>query len=172
MGGIALSEKTMNMKSNEKPNGFSLIEVLVAIALLAVGALALVQLMALGVKLNVQTADDTQATTLAQWKMETLNGIGYLFLAPGGDLDSDQSVGGEPYFEDFSEPGSRVVYHKRWKISPCAHDDPTIQCAPSEKYYQTPWYELSVRVYTDRLENVTNSQQRQITLRSIILQPY
>jgi prepilin-type N-terminal cleavage/methylation domain-containing protein len=162
----------MTMKPNEKANGFSLIEVLIAIALLAFGAMALVQLMALGIKLNIQTTDDTQATTLAQWKMETLNGIGYIELSPGGDLDSDVSVAGEDYFEDFSEPGSKVVYHKRWKISPCAHDDPAVECEPDEKYYQTPWYELSVRVYSNRLESVADTQPRQITIKSIILQPF
>src|SRR6185369_6984017 len=131
----------MNKRIVEQPNGFSLIEVLIAIAILAIGALSLVQLMALGVKLNVQTTDDTQAATLAQWKIETLNGVGYQNLYKGGGLDSDVTVTvpgtppvDVPYFEDFSEPGSGVIYHKRWMISPCGHSDPTVDCLVSEEY--------------------------------------
>jgi prepilin-type N-terminal cleavage/methylation domain-containing protein len=162
----------MNKKTLPNPNGFSLIEVLIAIAILAIGAMSLVQLMALGIKLNIQTTDDTQATTLAQWKMETFNGMGYLNLPLGGDLDSDVTIAGVDYFEDFFEPGSKVVYHKRWKISPCAHTDATIPCAVNEEYYQTPWYEVSVKVTTNRLDAVANTQPRQITLKSIMLQPF
>ena len=162
----------MNEKTVDSPNGFSLVELLVAIAILSFAALSLVELMALGIKLNVQTVDDTQAATLAQWKMETLSGIGYQNLNPGGDLDSDVIVGLENYWESFSEPGSGVVYKKRWKITPCGHTDPTVPCAVSEEYYQTPWYEVSVRVFTNRLNSVANTQPREITIKSIILQPF
>jgi prepilin-type N-terminal cleavage/methylation domain-containing protein len=156
----------MSIKS--EANGFALVEVLVAMVLLAFGALALVQLMALGIKLNVQTIDDTQVVTLAQWKMETLTGLGYQNLTTGGDLDSDVSG----YFEEFSEPGSAVVYKKRWKISPCGHDDPTIECDPSEEYVQTPWYEISVRVFSNRIEKVANTQARQVTIKAQVIQPF
>jgi len=149
-----------------------MIELLVAMAILSFGALSLVQLMALGIKVNVQTIDDTQATTLAQWKVETLTGIGYQNLQPGGDLDADVTLGGQDYFEPFSEPGSGVVYQKRWKVSPCGHDDPTVPCDVGEEFYQTPWYEVSVRVFTNRLNRVANTQPRQITLKAIILQPF
>jgi len=159
----------MKVKQIVASNGFSLLEILVALALLAFGALALVQLMAFGIKLNVQTKDDTQATTLAQWKIETLTGLGYQNLVPGGDLDTSVTP---DYSETFTEPGSNVTYTKNWKITPCGHADPTDPCDISEEYFQTPWYEVSVRVYSDRMEKVSNTHSRQITLRAIILQPF
>jgi prepilin-type N-terminal cleavage/methylation domain-containing protein len=155
-----------NCETNK--NGFALIEFLVAMVLLAFGALALVQFMGLGIKLNVQTVDDTQAITLAQWKMETLLGVGYQNLVPGGDLDTSLT----DYSETFSEPGSGVVYTKNWKISPCGHADTTEACDPGENYYETPWYEVSVRVYADRIEKVANTQARQVTIKAHIIQPF
>lgn len=164
----------MNDKTANKPNGFSLIELLVAVVILAFGALSLVQLMALGIKMNVQTTDDTQATTLAQWKIETLTGRGYQDLNPGGDLSSDftDPVTSEVFFEDFSEPGSGVVYHKRWKVTPCGHANPASDCLLNEEYFQTPWYEVSVQVVSNRLDKVVHAQPRQITLKAILLQPF
>ena len=156
------------MKDQDQQNGFSLLEVLVAILILAFGALALVQIMALGLKLNVQATDDTQATTLGQWKIETLTGLGYQNLVPGGNLSTSVTN----YYETFQQPNSSVIYTENWKISPCGHDDPTIDCAVSEEYYQTPWYEISVRVYANRMDRVANTQARQITLKAIILQPF
>lgn len=150
-------------------NGFSLIELLVATVLLAYGTLALVQLMMLGIKLNIQTKDDTQAATLAQWKIETLTGLGYQQLNPGGDLDTSVGV----YFDPpYSEPGSGVVYTKRWKISNCGNANPVTPCAPSQLYFETPWYEVSVKVTTNRLEQVAGTQPRQITLKAIVIQPF
>jgi prepilin-type N-terminal cleavage/methylation domain-containing protein len=158
----------MNQKTEQTQNGFSLVELLVAMTILAFGALSLVQLMALGIKVNVQTTDDTQATTLAQWKIETLTGIGYQNLNAGGDLDTSVLN----YTEEFHEPQSGVVYTKNWKITPCGHADPSVPCDISEEYFQTPWYEVSVRVYTNRLEKVANTQPRQITIKAQILQPF
>ncbi len=163
----------MDQVNKKIENGFSLIELLVATALLAYGALALVQLMALGIKLNIQTKDDTQAATLAQWKVETFTGLGYQLLNAGGDLNSDYtSPGGENYFESYSEPGSGIVYKKRWTISNCGNPTPTDPCDPADEYFQTPWKEISVKVTTNRMEQVAGTQQRQITIKAIVLQPF
>lgn len=157
---------------NHIENGFSLVELLIATVLLAFGALALVQLMALGIKMNIQTKDDTQAATLAQWKIETLAGLGYPNLTKGGDLNSDAVVAGVNYFEDFQEPGVGVVYHKRWKIAPCGNANPADDCDPADLYFQTPWYEISVKVTTNRMDQIAGTQPRQITIKSIVLQPF
>jgi prepilin-type N-terminal cleavage/methylation domain-containing protein len=167
MGGDQL---VMNQKSKNK-NGFALLELLIAMVILAFGALSLAQLMNLGIKLNVQTVDDTQAATLAQWKMEELTAIGYQFLSIGGSVDTDATVSGVDYFDDFNEPNSGVTYHRRWMIAPCGHSDMS-DCSPGENYIQTPWYEISVRVTVNRMETIANTNPRQVTIKSQIVQPY
>ena len=157
------------MKS--KQNGFALVELLIAIALLSFAVLALSQLLAVGTRMNVQTKDDTQVATLAQWKIESLAAAGYQSLTAGGDLQN--SING--YTETFSEPGQRVVYTQNWKIVPCGsatHTDPTIPCSTSEEYLQTPWYEISVRVYCNRLNDTAGTQPREVTIKTILLQPF
>jgi len=154
-----------------KENGFALVELLIAILLLSFGALAMVQLMAAGIKLNIQAKDDTQAATLAQWKIETLAGVGYQSLDPGGDLDTSIT----DYTEKFIEPTQKVEYIKNWKIVPCGsstHTDPTVSCDISEEYAQTPWYEITVRVYCNRLDSVAGTRPREVTVKTILLQPF
>lgn len=155
----------------EKPNGFTLVELLIAMVLLAFGALTVVQMMLVGMKVNMQTADDTQVATLAQWKIEELTGWGYQNLTPGGDLNTSTTG----YTETFTEPGSKVVYTKNWKVVPCGSDTHTnsaTPCAISEEYYQTPWYEISVRVSANRQQGIIWSRPREITLRAHVVQPF
>ena len=45
-------------------------------------------------------------------------------------------------------------------------------CDPADEYFQTPWYEVSVKVTTNRLEQVAGTEPRQITLKAIVLQPF
>lgn len=166
-----MMEEQIIPKNAKNPNGFALVELLIAIVLLSFGALALVQLTLLGMKINTQTTDDTEVATLAQWKIETLMGLGYQRLTPGGDLNTQVLN----YWEKFSQPGSKVEYTTYWKIVPCGsatHTDSTVACSPSEEYFQTPWYEVSVRVAGNRSEKVANTKAREVTVRAQVVQPF
>ena len=61
----------------EGDNGFTLIEVLVAIVILSVGLLGMASLTVGIIKGNKLSGDLTTATTLAQDKMEEIRGLGY-----------------------------------------------------------------------------------------------
>ena len=164
-------KEQINSAKIENPNGFALVELLIAIVLLSFGALALVQLTLLGMKINTQTTDDTEVATLAQWKIENLMGAGYNGLTPGGDLNTQITN----YYEKFTQPGSKVEYTTYWKVVPCgsdSHTDPGVSCSPSEEYFQTPWYQISVRVAANRIQQVSNTKAREVTIRAQIVQPF
>jgi type IV pilus assembly protein PilV len=63
-------------KSNEK--GFSLIEILIAITVFAIGILAIGKMQIAAIKGNSFANDLTKATTLAQDRMEKLIGLSYI----------------------------------------------------------------------------------------------
>lgn len=63
-------------KSNEK--GFSLIEILIAITVFAIGILAVNMMQVTAIKGNSFANDLTEATTLAQDRMEKLIGLSYI----------------------------------------------------------------------------------------------
>lgn len=67
-------KKTFELHSNR---GFMLIEVILAIAIIAIGLFAVMSLATVVIKGNTQSKKVTTAITLAQDKMEYFKGIGY-----------------------------------------------------------------------------------------------
>src|SRR4051812_42476103 len=93
--------------------GFSLLEVLVATSLVAVGVAALAQLVAVAVYANHQAKQSTFAAILAQQKMEALfpeAASGVLSQSPAGTLG--RNVDG---YHDRVDAGGRT-YLRRWSI--------------------------------------------------------
>jgi type II secretory pathway pseudopilin PulG len=89
--------------------GFTLVEALSAIVILAFGLMAVANLMAVAATSNSVANQSTAATTLATQQMERLKAIPFTdpgtnnlnaALTPGGDLDSDQAG----YFLDPANP--------------------------------------------------------------------
>jgi type IV pilus assembly protein PilV len=78
-------------KSNE--NGFTLIEVLIAIAVFAIGILAVGKMQITAIKGNYFANDITEATTLAQDRMEKLIGLPYDDTNSLDDTDTDDKAG-------------------------------------------------------------------------------
>ena len=88
--------------------GFSIIEVLVATTVMAVGLAALAQLFALSVGVNTRARHTTMATVLARQKIEELRAEpGALEHSPPGALEHDT-----PGFYDVVDRR----YHRRWSI--------------------------------------------------------
>jgi len=73
-------EETISMP-NHNDNGFTLIEVLIAIVILSVGLLGMAALTTGIIKGNRLSNDLTTATTLAQDKMEDIQRVGYASAA-------------------------------------------------------------------------------------------
>src|SRR5471030_3520726 len=75
--------------------GCSLLEVLVAMTIVAVGGVALAQLFALSTRANLHARQTTLAALLAQQKMEQLRGLAWSVDAlgqPVSDVASDTTV--------------------------------------------------------------------------------
>ena len=109
--------------------GFSLLEVLVALALLGSGLAALAQLFIMATEANVSARATTVATTLAIDKMEQLKGQGAdLRASPPGSLH----VNSEGYCDFFDGVGRPLgggalappgmVYARRWAVEPLPSD--------------------------------------------------
>jgi prepilin-type N-terminal cleavage/methylation domain-containing protein len=107
---------------NPQASGFTLVEVLVAVAILMVAWLAAARLFASSVTANAGARGITQATILAVEKMEQLRALPFddarLAFSPADSLSID--VGG--YFDT-----SDGQYVRRWSIDPLpSHPDSAI----------------------------------------------
>lgn len=103
--------------------GFTLVEALCAIVILAFGLMAIANLIAVAASSNTVANQSTAATTLASQQMEILKSIPFTTpgtqvfnaaLAPGGDLETDQAG----YFTNppTDVPGVGQV-RVRWRIT-------------------------------------------------------
>lgn len=155
----------MKEQQKQHESGFTLIETLIATFLLAVGALALAQLMTMGIYANARSKDETQIAVIAQQKLEQLYQQGYSNLAVGGSLttavtdfhDLDQS---------FETATSTTTYHQNqakydiyWQVT-----------EGGTEIADCPWKEISVRVVSNKLK--FGAEQREVTLRTQILRPF
>jgi type II secretory pathway pseudopilin PulG len=106
--------------------GYSVLEVLIATTIVAVGVGALAQLVGVAARANVRATQTTIATVLAQQKMEDLlsASAGDLSASPPGALV--QSIDG---YADFADRAGRILgrgpappagsaYLRRWSIDP------------------------------------------------------
>ena len=121
--------------------GFSLLEVLIATAVVAAALAALVQLVILATAANARAKTTTMATVLAAQKMEQLRSLEWSFDRFEGPLSdprlvaspSDSLRKNSAGFCDFvdrngqslgerTDPPARAVYVRRWSIEPLPAD--------------------------------------------------
>lgn len=137
--------------------GFSLVEVMIAIVILTVGLLSLAQMMVVATNANALAGRMTASAALAKQQLELLKAapfytnpanpsIGAMnpLLAEGGDLDSNvngyfqlYNADGEPV-----DPGDGSLFVVRWQIErlvdpkgamPLAMLRITVRCLPSSE---------------------------------------
>ena len=104
----------MRVDSFRAERGFSLIEVLVAAAILAVGILSLAQLLAMTVSANAAAGRTTDVAVLAAQKLEDLRAEPWNVLEAsiGEFADSLDRSGGS------IDASSAAVFRRRWFVEP------------------------------------------------------
>jgi len=134
-------------------SGFTLIESLIATLILGIGALALAQVLALGITMNVRTKDNTELTAMATKYLESMYQVSYRKLIVGGDLNPAPGSENPAYCALNIHPESRVpnsdefhrssaTYNVYWQISDGVG---TVAGAPFKV--------VTVRVVSNRMEN-------------------
>jgi len=101
------------MRKNRRigSEGFTLIEVLLALFLLGLGVLAAAPMFIYAMRGNAAGADFGSSGAIAVERMEVLRSTRYTDLDAGGDLASDTTVAAVDYFDN-SDPDFSV----RWVI--------------------------------------------------------
>jgi prepilin-type N-terminal cleavage/methylation domain-containing protein len=142
--------------------GFTYIETLIAMFILAVGAMALAQLFFTGVQTNARTKGDTEIATVAQKYVERLYqqsydelaaGVGGSLTVPTTDycvidvkLENSGTVSNPAQFHQ-----NEVLYDIYWQIAHCGNATPTDACTSGQLIAGLPWVEISVRVVNKRI---------------------
>lgn len=95
-------------------DGFSLVEVLVAIFMAGLVFLVMAQMIGIGVEANRAATDTTRAGALAGERLEELTRLAYEDLVPGGAI----TVGINGYFDTLDLDNDGVDdYVRRWQIT-------------------------------------------------------
>jgi prepilin-type N-terminal cleavage/methylation domain-containing protein len=122
--------KMLASRAQRNADGFSLIEVMVAIVILTVGLLSLAQMMVVATNSNVLSGRMTSCSALAKEQMERLKAAPFFpnppalvrnpLLNAGGDVDS--TVGGYSQFYDADglPTNAGAMFEVRWAITDVA----------------------------------------------------
>ena len=130
---IVKNETRKSRKASDKGReGFSLIEVMIAIVILTVGLLSLAQMMVVATNANAVAGRMTASAALAKQQLELLKAVPFYTnpnnpsianidpqLASGGDLDSNDAG----YFQFYDADGQAVgaanqaLFVVRWQIT-------------------------------------------------------
>ena len=112
-----MTQKNLNKKSldtlGKSENGFTLVEIMVAICVLGVGLLAIASMQVGAVNANAKASDVSEATALAEFQIETLMSLPYRFnLANDNqnpvDLQDTNGDGTAGFLNPF--PGARPIF--------------------------------------------------------------
>jgi prepilin-type N-terminal cleavage/methylation domain-containing protein len=98
-------------KSNQDQAGFTLIEALLAMVILAFGLIAITNLMVVAASSNSVGNMSSAATALASQQIDLLKAQTYTNIVPGGSLTADQAG----YFRDDTIDGVGT-FKTRWQI--------------------------------------------------------
>jgi prepilin-type N-terminal cleavage/methylation domain-containing protein len=139
----------MEARRTEQSNeGFTLIEVMVAIVILTVGLLSLAQMMVVATNSNSLSGRMTSCSNLAKEQLERLKAAPFYtdpnnfvrnpILMPGGDVDSPGGGGNAQIYDRDGLPAAAGgLFEVRWQITDVPTALPlrmvtiTVRCAPA-----------------------------------------
>lgn len=125
--------------------GFSLIEALVALMILAIGLTGVVKLQTVIMGASALSQQRNEATHIAQDKIEHLRGYTRLSATPGELAYED--IGSSTAAESIS--GVNASYSRTWTV--CCADTASVVCPPSPCPADHLWKEITVTVgWTDK----------------------
>ena len=118
---------TSTTKRASREDGFSLIEVLIAIVILTVGLLSLAQMMVLSTKANTLSGRMTSCSGIAKERLERLKAVPFYAdpvtrvrnpqLLPGGDVNMTAAGFSQLYDADgLPSAGGNALFEVRWQI--------------------------------------------------------
>lgn len=116
------------MASGRHDEGFTLMEVLVATALVVIGVVSVASLFAVSIRLIADARDRTIETALVVQKIEQVASarLGSLIISPANSLEVDApgfvervDARGDPVDQ---ETGTARVFVRRWAIRPAVED--------------------------------------------------
>lgn len=99
-----------SMSKNSRPGGFTLIEVLIALTILAVGFLAVAKMQITGLVGNRHAMELTEGVTWAQDRIEVLMGL------PFNDPDLADTTGLDPPLR--TDPNPPAGFTVTWTVTP------------------------------------------------------
>ena len=134
------------MEKKQNNDGFSLVEVILAMAILAIISIPMLNYFVESMKYNTQMAVQQHATMLAQELCEKLKSQDQL-------IQMDGAYYGIPYLTD-SEPDG-LAYTKMTVLDPTTDSFMQTGMGTAEYHGQTGRYEVVVKVKSDTTENST-----------------
>lgn len=144
-------------------SGFTLIESLIATMILGIGALALAQVLAMGITMNVRTKDNTELTTIATKYLESSYQASYRKLIVGGDLNPASGSEDPAYCALNINPESRVPYDDELHRSLATYNVYWQITNGTGTVAGAPFKVITVRVVSKRMESKA-SYSREITM--------
>jgi prepilin-type N-terminal cleavage/methylation domain-containing protein len=105
--------------TNNNERGFTIIEVLIAVVILTVALVALAEMMAITLRMQMLGRNETNAARIAQAKLDELVGVSQTnwasaSIAIGGNLDADvNNYNDVPQFDGQNVPNVK----RRWLVS-------------------------------------------------------
>lgn len=144
-------------------NGFTLVESLIAAFILGVGALALAQVLALGISMNVRTKDDTELTMIATKYLENIYQVSYRNLVIGGNLNPAPGTENPGYCTLNVLPESRIPIDTTLHKSAATYNVYWQIAAGTGTVSGAPFKVITVRVVSKRLQNHSVTS-REITM--------
>lgn len=98
--------------------GFTLIETIIAVSLLAVALVTLAQFVGAGVQTGSAARARATTTVMAEQKMEQLRATPWAAIAaPGGSVSDYLDASGRVRCEGATEPCGDAVYERRWSAT-------------------------------------------------------